>query len=138
MNSSMLILPASLRHTMIAHARWGYPLEVCGILGGTEKIISHLYAIYNVNQSPTRFEMDPEEQFWAMMELEDQGLEMLAFYHSHPKGPHRPSPTDVAQAYYPDVTHFIISLRDRARPVLRAFIIRQGIIKSTPYTIKSM
>lgn len=123
---------------MIAHARWDYPLEVCGILGGVGKTVSHLYAIYNLNQSPTRFEMDPEEQFQAMMELEDKGLEMLAFYHSHPNGPDHPSPTDVAQAYYPDVIHFIISLRDGARPALRAFTIRQGIIKAAAYTIKSM
>jgi proteasome lid subunit RPN8/RPN11 len=138
MNTPALTLPERLLDAMIAHARWGYPLEVCGLLGGAEGIASHLYAIDNINQSRTRFQMAPEQQLQAMLALEEQGLALLAFYHSHPQGPERPSPTDVAQAYYPDVIQFIVSLRDRARPAVGAFTIREEKVTAVAYAVKSV
>jgi proteasome lid subunit RPN8/RPN11 len=51
---------------------------------------------------------------------------MLAIYHSHPEGPQMPSSSDVAQAFYPDAAHVIVSLADRRHPVARAFMIMKG------------
>jgi proteasome lid subunit RPN8/RPN11 len=39
--------------------------------------------------------------------MEAQGLEMVGIYHSHPHGPDSPSPTDIAEAYYPDAVYLI-------------------------------
>ena len=50
----------------------------------------------------------------------------MGIYHSHPNGDNKPSPRDIAQAYYPDVAYFILSPRkDMAKPI-RAFSIRDG------------
>jgi proteasome lid subunit RPN8/RPN11 len=70
--------------------------------------------------------MEPEQQLAAMLDMEEKGWEMTAVYHSHPQGPERPSATDIAQAYYPDVIQLIISLQQPSQPVMRAFMIRNG------------
>ena len=101
-------------------------MEGCGILAGQAGEVVHLYPITNKMQSPTAYEMDPQQQLAAMLEIEDKGWEMTAIYHSHPLGPATPSATDIAQAYYPDVIQLIVSLRQRSQPVLRAFMIGNG------------
>jgi proteasome lid subunit RPN8/RPN11 len=52
-------------------------------------------------------------------------LSIVGVYHSHPDGLAAPSPSDVAQAFYPDWIQVIVGLRT-TRPVLRAFRIRRG------------
>lgn len=111
---------------MIAHVTSLYPEEACGLVGGQDGRAARLYPVENALHSPTAFEMEPLQQIRAMLALEGEGLELLAIYHSHPKGPARPSTSDVAQAYYPDTAQIIISLADPARPSLRAFLIADG------------
>lgn len=111
---------------VISHARKGFPIEMCGILGGSGEIVTESYRIRNLKASPEHFLMDPREQIAAMKSLDDRGLELLAFYHSHPRGPAFPSAEDIRLAFYPEVTTVIISLADSDAPVLRAFRIRDG------------
>jgi proteasome lid subunit RPN8/RPN11 len=51
----------------------------------------------------------------------------LAIYHSHPAGPLIPSPTDIAEAFYPDSVYIIISLAQEP-PSARAFRITGGVV----------
>jgi proteasome lid subunit RPN8/RPN11 len=121
-----LILQRPLYNQILTHLQAEYPLEGCGILAGQAGEVVHLYPITNKMQSPTAYEMDPQQQLAAMLEIEDKGWEMTAVYHSHPLGPETPSATDIAQAYYPDMIQLIVSLRQRSQPVLRAFMIGNG------------
>lgn len=111
---------------MLRRLQDAYPLEACGILAGQKESVSRLYAVDNQLRSPVAYEMDPQQQLRAILDLEDDGLQMLAIYHSHPNGPQTPSTSDVAQAYYPDSAHIIVSLAERDRPVARAFMIVKG------------
>jgi proteasome lid subunit RPN8/RPN11 len=43
-----------------------------------------------------------------MLEIEGQGLELLAIIHSHPAGPDQPSATDRAEFAYPGVLSLIL------------------------------
>lgn len=128
-------LSRPLYNQMIAHLQTHYPLEACGILAGTGKSVTALYAIDNILKSPAAFEMDPHQQLAAMLAIEEDGQEMLAFFHSHPHGPERPSPTDVAQAYYPDSVTIIATLRNRDNPTARAFTIKDGRVTEIKLTI---
>lgn len=121
-----LSVPQAHCEEMLRLLRDAYPLEACGILAGLDGRVQRVYAVENRLRSPVAFEMEPQQQLDAMLDLEDAGLEMLAIYHSHPTGPQTPSPTDVAKAYYPDVAHVIVSLSDRRRPSVRAFTIKEG------------
>ncbi len=71
------------------------------------------------------YELDLDTLF-RQVEFAEAGLELVAIYHSHPRGPETPSPADVERAFYPDAVYLICSLAERARPVLRGFRIRGG------------
>lgn len=108
---------------MLAHCQSEFPLEACGFLGGQDGEASIVTVIENILSSPVAYEMDPRQQIEAMLNLENSGLDLMAAYHSHPHGPSRPSPTDLAQAYYPDLPQIIISLRERSSPSVRVFLL---------------
>ena len=67
----------------------------------------------------------PEDLFRAMRELREAGEEMVAVYHSHPRGPAEPSETDIRMAYYPSAVHIIVV--PGPQPSTRAFLIHQGV-----------
>jgi proteasome lid subunit RPN8/RPN11 len=92
---------------MTEHTAGQAPLEACGILAGLGKQVQAIYPIKNVLKSRVRFRMDPHEQLQAMLEIEKQGMEMLAIYHSHPNGPPKPSATDLQEFAYPGVLYII-------------------------------
>ena len=124
----MLKIPNEIYDSIIAHAQEGFPLEVCGILGGREGIVSAIYRMTNTDQSNEHFMMEPKEQFAVVKELRAKGLEMLAIYHSHPETPARPSAEDIRLALTPNVSYAIVSLVDREKPVLKSFRIEAGTV----------
>lgn len=126
MEEEILIIKRPLYQAMVAHLQANYPLEACGILAGVENLVTHIYAIDNRLASPVTYEMDPQQQIKAMIDLEDRGWEMVAIFHSHPTGPEQPSPTDIAQAYYPECVYIIVSLANKETPVVRGFRIENG------------
>jgi proteasome lid subunit RPN8/RPN11 len=125
----MLQIPATIHDDMIDHAREGFPLEVCGILGGTGDSVSAIYHMTNTDASNEHFMMDPKEQFAVIKDLRAKDLAMLAIYHSHPETPARPSEEDIKLALTPDVSYLIISLMDAAAPDLKSFKISTGIVR---------
>jgi proteasome lid subunit RPN8/RPN11 len=83
------------------------PEEACGLVAGRAGHSLVVYPVVNVLRSPVRFRMQPQEQVDALLEMERQGWGLLAIYHSHPAGPPQPSPTDLAEAAYPEAAYLI-------------------------------
>lgn len=131
----MLKIPKVINDDIIAHARAGFPLEVCGILGGTEGAVSVIYPMTNTDQSNEHFMMDPKEQFAVIKALRGKGLEMLAIYHSHPETPARPSEEDIRLALTPNVSYVIASLADQEKPAVNSFRISGGTVQPEPIEI---
>jgi proteasome lid subunit RPN8/RPN11 len=125
----MIEIPQAIHDDMIAHAQEGFPLEVCGILGGVGDTVSANYRMTNTDASNEHFMMDPKEQFAVVKDLRALGLVMLAIYHSHPETPARPSEEDIKLALTPDVSYLIISLADAAAPVIKSFKIVSGSVE---------
>lgn len=122
LGNQMLTINRPFLNQMLNHVQACYPLEGCGLLAGDEAgMVTAVYPIDNILQSPTAYEMDPQQQIQAMLTLEAADWQMLAIYHSHPQGPEQPSTTDIALAYYPEALHIIVSLREQTAPVVRAF-----------------
>ncbi len=94
-----------MRSDVAAHA----PEEACGLLAGLDREVLAFFPITNEVHSPVRYVMEPHEQLKAFQDMEAQGWELLGIYHSHPRGPDRPSPTDIAEAYYPEAVYLIWS-----------------------------
>jgi len=125
----MLKIPNSIYINLIAHAREGLPLEVCGILGGTGDTVMVMNRMTNADASSEHFTLDPKEQFAVYKALRAKELSILAIYHSHPTSPARPSAEDIRMAYTPGVSHVIISLADPAGAVVKSFLIENGAVE---------
>ena len=97
----------SLYKQMLEHVQSTVPEEACGLVAGTDNLATKVYCVSNELHSPTRFRMDSGEQIRIILEMERQGLDFLAIYHSHPKGPGHPSATDLAEFAYPGVITLI-------------------------------
>jgi proteasome lid subunit RPN8/RPN11 len=77
----------------------------------------------NVHATPTtRYVIDPREQLKAFRSIDAAGEELIGIYHSHPVSQPYPSPTDRAEAHYPNAVYVLVSLRT-GEPEMRAFII---------------
>jgi proteasome lid subunit RPN8/RPN11 len=109
------------------------PEEACGMLGG--RIEGGAYETLlvipatNMLHSPARYRIDPQEQLAAFMTFEAQGLELVGIYHSHPQGPAYPSPTDIAEAYYPEVI-YLIWVKQGDKWSCSGFTIRAGRVQT--------
>ena len=132
----MVVLREAHISQMVKHARSEAPLEACGIVAGKEGVVERVFPAVNIEESPLRYKMDPQEQLRIFMEIEEQGWEILGIYHSHPNGGACPSAVDVKLAYYPDCLYFIISLA-RGSPEVRAFRIIEGEIGEEEVAVAS-
>ena len=83
----------------------------------------------NIEKSSSSYLMAPEEQLRVFREIEEEGLELSAIYHSHPHSPAFPSQRDVDYAFYPGSLILIVSLMDQKFPQIGAFQIENGKIK---------
>ncbi len=106
---------------IVAHAREAAPRECCGLLVGTPGRIEEGVAMRNVDPSPSRFQVDPEAHIQLNRSLRGTGRGVIGAYHSHPASGAEPSPTDIAEAHYPDFVHIIVSLEDPAHAGVRAY-----------------
>ena len=125
----MLHIGREFADEMIAHALEDDPNECCGILAGKAKAVEKLYRITNTAKSPYRYLMDPQEQFNAMRDSENEGWDLLAFYHSHTHSPAYPSMTDVRMALqsgYHNEYYVLVSLESKEDPEIRSFHILES------------
>ena len=124
MKINSLSLNRAHMSAMQRHINFEAPLEGCGLLGGKNQTVELVLPVKNAAESQIRFKMDPRAQLRAMEQIEAEGLEIVAIFHSHPKGPSVPSSTDIAEAIYPVVN--IIWSKVGRRWQARGFWIEAG------------
>ncbi len=103
------VMPDDVRRTITDHAERDRPLECCGLLVGRDRTVIAAVPMRNVAASPTRFRVDDREHIGLRraLRLISPRAHVIGVYHSHPTGAARPSPTDVAEAHYPDWLYVI-------------------------------
>jgi [CysO sulfur-carrier protein]-S-L-cysteine hydrolase len=119
---------------MIGQARADVPLETCGLLAGRDGRVTRVLPVPNILRSPVAYRMDGQALADAMVACD---YEPLGIYHSHPAGPPVPSPTDVAESFYPDSVYVIISLAQEP-PSVRAFRILGGAVTEVELQISDL
>ena len=106
---------------VIAHARDVAPAECCGLLLGSPASIVEAVRTRNIADDPAlRFLIDPKDHIDGRREARRRSLEVVGFYHSHPRSPAAPSARDRAEAGYPDDLYLIVSLLEEP-PEIRVF-----------------
>lgn len=120
-----LIIPPAIYKAIIDHTEHTLPEEGCGLLSGVGRLVQYHFPITNIRHEKTHFFMDGKEMLLAFEWMEANGQELLAIYHSHPRGPDHPSMTDLAEDHYPDVAKIIVS-KQISQWVLKGFIINNA------------
>lgn len=79
----------------------------------------------NLSDDPNRFLLDPRAHVAALRDTRRRELQVVGFYHSHPRSAPFPSPTDLAESTYPDAVHVIVGFGAGGDEVeVRAFYLR--------------
>src|SRR5438132_685497 len=81
--------------------------------------------------SETRYRIDDAQLAQAFRAAQDFDRELVAIYHSHPRSPAYPSPTDRAEAQWPLAAYVLVSLRV-ATPEVFAYRISDGAVREIP------
>jgi proteasome lid subunit RPN8/RPN11 len=120
-------LPRALANRIFDHVRGRSGQEVCGLVAARAGAPTRAIPIPNVAAQPeSRYRMDPATLIRALYDIEAAGETLFALYHSHPRGPSRPSSIDVAEAEYPQAFYLIVSLDTKGVIEMRGFRIRDG------------
>ncbi len=144
-----LVFPEALRQELVEHAREGNPNEVCGMLAGHDGRVERAFRVRNTADEVTadsgifrdratgaaaqgrravHYYMDPRDQLRVYNEIDDLGLDLIGYYHSHTRSEARPSPTDVRLATDLASFYVLVSLWDDSHPPVRAW----RIVKADP------
>ena len=136
-----LVLPGEVAAEVLAHARAALPNEACGLISGSVASgrATRFHAARNVEASPLRYNVHPEDLVRITFAIEDAGEELVAIFHSHTRSPAVPSPTDRRAAMYPDAFHLLANLAEpdaAAGETLRAWRITDGEASEVLLTIE--
>ncbi len=115
-----------------AHAREASPRECCGVLLGTSDRVTDSVRATNLADGTSRFELDPRDHFRAIRDARARDLDVVGFYHSHPRTPAYPSPTDMAESGYADALHLIAGVHDGVEET-RLFRIGTDLVTEVPF-----
>jgi proteasome lid subunit RPN8/RPN11 len=106
-------LKPALAQEIATYAREAQPNECCGVILGVGETAEKIIPIANIASEPKyNYHMDENGLLKALYQAEHTQLEIIGFYHSHPRTEPTPSPTDARLANYPDVAYVIVGLRN--------------------------
>lgn len=109
----ILVEPAHLKAIADA-AEAAYPNECCGLLVGTGRRpvrVTRIVPAANL-AGRNRFELDPRVRLAAERSLRGTAERVVGHYHSHPDGSALPSPTDLAEAWEPELIWLIVGVAE--------------------------
>lgn len=103
-SQAVFTIPAASLEEVMRHAHNDAPIEACGIITASGIVIT----MKNAAASETFFQFDADEYVQVYATIHDAGEHIGAYYHSHTKGPARPSQLDMQYAQ-PRVFYLIVA-----------------------------
>jgi len=134
-------IPHPVAEEMLSHARAELPNEACGFLSGSlaDGRATRFHPARNVDASPLRYNVHPEDQVRITFAIEAAGEELVAIFHSHTRSAAVPSATDRRTAMYPVPFYLLASLAQPDAPpasALRAWRIADGEATEVPLSLE--
>ncbi len=110
----MILLTQDVEELILRDSRKRLPEEACGVVAGRRsgRVKLALLALPCKNVSPVpeaEYEISPRELLEVAELIEEEGLEILGFYHSHPGGSPVPSAIDESRAVWEGASYLIAS-----------------------------
>lgn len=119
----MIEIPNEIVEKIFEQGREELPIEACGYLAGNNGVVTKRYRLTNIDGAHDHFSLDPKEQFETYKKAKEEGLKLLAVYHTHPETPARPSKEDIKLAYDPTISYVIASISEND---IKSFKIKKG------------
>jgi proteasome lid subunit RPN8/RPN11 len=121
---------------MVAHAREEAPNECCGLVASSNGDAVRVYRAANAEHSPVKYVVDPRDQIRIQNDIDRNGWDLGAIYHSHTRTEPFPSQTDVNLARnWPDPLYVIVGVAGDDTDV-RAFRIVDGTVTETALEVR--
>ncbi len=126
----MILITLDDLRTINDAAEASYPEEACGLLvgrraqGGQARVTRVEPATNVAADRRTGFEVDPGLRIGLERKLRNTDQAIVGHFHSHPDGPARPSQTDLAKAFEPDLIWLIVAVIRRQASQVLAFMPR--------------
>ncbi|HLZ94688.1 MAG TPA: M67 family metallopeptidase [Candidatus Dormibacteraeota bacterium] len=113
---------------LTAHGAEGYPHEICGVLVGPRggRLATQAKRARNiiVERARDRYEIDPLDHIRIQREADEDGQDIVGYYHSHPDHPAQASRFDTERAWAGYV--YVIVAVENGKPVdANAFVASQ-------------
>ena len=107
------------------HVEETYPDECCGFFfgeDGEERIVTYVQRVANAKEGDQRrrFRIDPKDYRKAEAYADENGLDFLGIYHSHPDHPAEPSEHDRKVAM-PFFSYIILSVQNGRTADIRSW-----------------
>lgn len=117
--------------------RRSHPVEACALLFGKlvkgNAVVTKIVTAPNILRSRVRFEVDPQVVYAAFEKADQEGLQFIGFFHSHPAPPN-PSTVDLKyMRLWGDAVWLILSSIDGS---IAAFQMVNGEIREIAINIK--
>jgi proteasome lid subunit RPN8/RPN11 len=129
----MISIQQQAKEIMIEDAIGSYPDECCGFFYGSEdrkgnRVVTHVLVVNNAKEGDKRrrFEISPKDYLKAERFADEQGLQLMGVYHSHPNHPAIPSETDRLSAQ-PFFSYIIISVYERRLNNVRSWRLNDAV-----------
>jgi proteasome lid subunit RPN8/RPN11 len=130
-STAVFVMPRAVRRAIVTHARRERPRECCGLILGVWPQAAFAVPMANLAAAGrSRYQIDDAAHVRLRRVLREfvPAVSIIGVYHSHPAGDAVPSPSDIAEAMYPDWAYVIVGLRGgRAR--VRGFRIRAARVR---------
>ena len=126
-------IPRAHADAIAAHARSGYPHEICGVLVGTahDGVVRVARAVPVTNRETerpaVRYQIAPADLIEVQRSVREEGLDIVGYYHSHPDHPARPSETDrriAAEGLSDGVVHIVCGVAGGRDTVATSWVFR--------------
>jgi proteasome lid subunit RPN8/RPN11 len=126
-----------------AHARRERPRECCGLLLGNDQEIVEAVATANTAAEPLRhYEVSPADYLAQIRKCRERAtrggpaVHVVGAYHSHPRSPPEPSPTDLEQAF-PEFLFIIAgAAKDSQEVAIRGYRLEAGRFEEVQLAIE--